>query len=1522
MDTQKIFRITVDYQTANANLEEVKRKIKELHEAERELVRQQQELERRFRAGEVSQAEHTAQMKANREAMVQNRQALTALTDEKRRATLETNKLAVSEKAGEGSMVQMQSRLIALRSQYRQLTEAQRMNAAVGGKMRREIEQLADRYRKLEMSIGNTSANVGNYASVLNKAQGTFALITAGLYGIQKAFQPFIDFEYQMDKVRAVSGATAEEFGRLTDDAKRLGEATEYTASEVAELQLNYARLGFSPDEIIAVTQATLDLATATGEDLAQSADVAGATLRGFRLDASQMPRVVDVMANSFNLTALSLDNFTDSMKYVAPIAASAGVSLEQTTAMLGVLADAGIRGSQAGTSLRRILTEMSVSGKSVSEALLDLERKGITVAGAMDEVGKYAMTALNVLANGAGQVDSLTVALDESAHAAESAAAVMRDNLQGDIDKLMSKLEGVAIWFGDVFSPVLRLLAQGFTALLEPIKVAVVALGSWFAVLKTGTGVVTLFSAAKKTFRKGVADSTQALIIETAAMDANTDAAQSNLAKIRAMPATVKAWAAAKLLLAGNFRAAAVAAKAFFASIGPVGWFAVGIGAVVGALTAFSSGAEEAADAGARLALELSQEKATYEDLKRAVAESTEGSKARAEAIRLINERYKDYLPNMLTEKMSNEEIAAALDYVNRKMEENIKARIRAEEMQRIQQERFDTEKKVLEDLVKAYENTGDRTETEVGIATAAFGDLIQAYKKSGDYAQFAAGVAKICGKELFNLGRAAKDGSVEMTGRWGIVVVEFSDLQEAARKAAREIEKLNAVAGHVSGGADPYDAMTLEQLNAALSTVNSKLALKNALTDEQRIAAQAERKGIQEQIALRRQQIETDNTYAGVLQRLKDEKAALEQQLDTADVSDTTEIERIRALISAKQAEIDAFEGKNRKHLDKLQKQEENAFEKRAEFLSKQARKLEDIESQIADMQVAAYEDGLNKKLIQSERAGQKELVQQRRANADLLAETDKHIEALTDKGEKRTEEEERQLEELNAQREQLVAAGGRIELAIIAKNALAREKIMREANEKELNEYIDFQMKIGNYVLANEAYHILRIKEQEAHKSRLNKAKENYGEEMQFVELQHAIELESIAKHLLTKRQIEEREAKENFRYEQDKFNVTKKNQEAIFTAEAELLKKQLDNGKITEEEYKKRIKQLTSSIAQEIAEANTKLQGAEQQARRTTWLGKMLGLDDESVEQLKQQAFQVASEIANTLTQIGMQNSQHQLKVETERIEATKDKELAALDERKRKGVLSEKQYEKQKEAIEKKAEARKEQAEREAFEREKRLKIAQVWTDVAMGIAKIWAEWGTTPFKLPWAIAQTAFLTITGGAQTAMIASQKYSRGGVVEMYSDGPAASFGMIRGRSHAAGGNRLSIDGRPIAEVEGNETLVILRRGSEQFMPLLSELNASVGGRKFAQGGVVRSPSLRIPAAAPVPRSLFAPTASVETQLAGFRDDMRATIQRLDANIQAVNTRVDNIRVHVLETEITDTQNRVRAMVQQATY
>ena len=195
--------------------------------------------------------------------------------------------------------------------------------------------------------------------------------ITAPLVAIgATSFKVAADFEQSMAKVKAVSGATGDEFKKLQDNAKELGRTTRFTASEVSALQLEYAKLGFSADEITQVTGATLNLAQATGSDLAQSAEVAGATLRAFGLNASETERVTDVMAASFSSSALDINSFQDSMKFVAPVAKAAGVSLEEATAMLGQLANNGIKGSNAGTSLRRILQEVAGTGQPFSEAM------------------------------------------------------------------------------------------------------------------------------------------------------------------------------------------------------------------------------------------------------------------------------------------------------------------------------------------------------------------------------------------------------------------------------------------------------------------------------------------------------------------------------------------------------------------------------------------------------------------------------------------------------------------------------------------------------------------------------------------------------------------------------------------------------------------------------------------------------------------------------------------------------------------------------------------------------------------------------------------------------------------------------------------------------------------------------------------------------------------------------------------------------------------------------------------------
>ena len=152
---------------------------------------------------------------------------------------------------------------------------------------------------------------------------------------IGAALKTFKGFEFQMAKVRAITGASNTEFNKLNQSAQDLGRTTFFTAQHVAELQTNYGKLGFTTQEILDAQEATLDLATATGSDLARSATVAGSAVRGFGLDASETKRVVDVMAVAFTSSALDIEKWQTSMTKVAPIAKSAGFSIEDTAAIM-----------------------------------------------------------------------------------------------------------------------------------------------------------------------------------------------------------------------------------------------------------------------------------------------------------------------------------------------------------------------------------------------------------------------------------------------------------------------------------------------------------------------------------------------------------------------------------------------------------------------------------------------------------------------------------------------------------------------------------------------------------------------------------------------------------------------------------------------------------------------------------------------------------------------------------------------------------------------------------------------------------------------------------------------------------------------------------------------------------------------------------------------------------------------------------------------------------------------------------
>lgn len=293
------------------------------------------------------------------------------------------------------------------------------------------------------------------------------------------------DFEAQMSRVKAISGATGEEFEKLKKQAIQLGADTAFSASEAAQGMENLAAAGFTTSEIMEAMPGMLNLAAASGEDLASSADIAASTLRGFGLEASDAAHVADVLAENANRTNSSVSETGEAMKYVAPLARAAGISLEETAAAIGIMANAGIQGSQAGTTLRGAISRLSKPTDAMTAAMEELgisfydskgkmkslsDQVGImrkAMSGMTDEqknnylvtlYGQEALSGMLALINeGEDELSSLTEAYKACDGSAEAAAETMQDNLQGAIEQLGGSAESLGIIFYEDVSDSLK---------------------------------------------------------------------------------------------------------------------------------------------------------------------------------------------------------------------------------------------------------------------------------------------------------------------------------------------------------------------------------------------------------------------------------------------------------------------------------------------------------------------------------------------------------------------------------------------------------------------------------------------------------------------------------------------------------------------------------------------------------------------------------------------------------------------------------------------------------------------------------------------------------------------------------------------------------------------------------------------------------------------------------------------------------------------------------------------------------
>lgn len=301
----------------------------------------------------------------------------------------------------------------------------------------------------------------------LNQMLGGFGLALGGaliIGAVGNAISIFKDFEQANANLKSVLGATDEQMKLLTNSSKTLGATTAFSSSQVAGLQTEFARLGFSTQEILGATEATLSLAAATNTDLAQSAKQVGAAIRAFGLDASEAQRIADVFAASTSKSALNMEFLDVAMSKVAPVAKQFNFSVEDATSLLGKLADAGFDASTAATSTRSILLNLADSNGKLAKALgkpvktlpelvdgmKNLSSKGIDLAKMLNLTDKQSVAAFATFMANADAVGKLNDELKGAGGTAENMAKTQLNTLNGSITMLQSAYEGFILSIED----------------------------------------------------------------------------------------------------------------------------------------------------------------------------------------------------------------------------------------------------------------------------------------------------------------------------------------------------------------------------------------------------------------------------------------------------------------------------------------------------------------------------------------------------------------------------------------------------------------------------------------------------------------------------------------------------------------------------------------------------------------------------------------------------------------------------------------------------------------------------------------------------------------------------------------------------------------------------------------------------------------------------------------------------------------------------------------------------------------
>ncbi|UXR32305.1 phage tail tape measure protein [Staphylococcus simulans] len=448
---------------------------------------------------------------------------------------------------------QQRNNVKELRKQYEQMVKDKGANNAAAVRLRTEYNKQADTLNRLEHELEQTvdgfkrfqkeaqeAARVSNSSfgrlgqkftdigpklksvgeSMKSVGRSMSMYVTAPVVaGFGLAAKKSIDFDDSMRKVKATSGATGKEFDLLRDKALEMGAKTKFSASESADALNFMALAGWDTKEMMSGIDGVMQLAAASGEDLAQVSDIVTDGLSAFGLKAKDSSHFADVLAQTSSKANTDVAGLGEAFKYVAPVAGSFGFSVEDTSIALGLMANSGVKASQAGTALKSMMTKLA---KPTGEAKKTMETLGISITDSEGKMlpfrditdqlrgslgglskaqqsaavktlfGQEAMSGILPIINASDEdYQKLTKSIDNSAGASKRMSDEMEGGIGGSIRKMKSAIESMAISIGDVLAPHIRkaadflaMLADKFTNMPGWVKTGVVGLGIFAAAL------------------------------------------------------------------------------------------------------------------------------------------------------------------------------------------------------------------------------------------------------------------------------------------------------------------------------------------------------------------------------------------------------------------------------------------------------------------------------------------------------------------------------------------------------------------------------------------------------------------------------------------------------------------------------------------------------------------------------------------------------------------------------------------------------------------------------------------------------------------------------------------------------------------------------------------------------------------------------------------------------------------------------------------------------------------------------